>query len=214
MALSSGLCIRLRNNKPYLSPGECDPDYLVVRPYRGVFVSREPLTPARTYYGEEYIDFYTINRLNLSHYYIYLNRKIKMKKTHDINLFNGFLKAGEYEELETAFENYVSMYIKRCFTACIMSANLIGDIFSFIKIFRNLKNVDGIYVGEGISIYVKSPWRHSIIVEISSSPSASELFKQMSSELFKIAHGVHWVYFGRSAFGRSPLLDVFFPKNL
>ncbi|AEA13270.1 hypothetical protein TUZN_1810 [Thermoproteus uzoniensis 768-20] len=204
-----GVCVEYERGGPVIRRDCADIDYLVVEPYKGVSRRAVPASPFSN--GEaEFLDFYIVGGFGLSRYRILVrNGRASLRRIHDVDLFNGFVKSGEYRVVEKAFENYVREYASGCVFGCLASMALAG--VSGIPLPDGAFERRGkIYHAPGLAVYVDTRGRSNTIVEIAASAQKAEDFREITTGLFKEAYGVHWAYMGRLlALSPSMLLDLF-----
>lgn len=213
LLIEGGLCVEYSRGGP-LVKRSCPegPIYLAVEPYRGVRRADSPAAPFRLDRAEMF-EFYVVDGFGLSRYRIVVRRgKASMRRLHEIDLFTGFVKAGEYKPLEKAFENYVRDYVSSCIFGCLASLAFAGlpDAERFAA---GLARRDKIYYAPGLALYIESRGRSSAIVEIAASTPRSNVFRDIVMRMFEEARGLHWAYMGRLTVSTPSLfLDVFMPR--
>lgn len=213
LSVGKGLCVEYSRGGPIVR-WECreGPNYLVVEPYRGVRRVDKPASPYRLD-GSEMFEFYVVDGFGLNRYRIVIkDGKASLRRLHEIDLFTGFVKAGEYRPVERAFENYVRGYVSSCVFGCIASLAFAGlpDAERFAAGFAR-KN--GIYYAPGLALYIESKGRSSAVVEVAASTPKSDVFKHLVMDMFEAARGLHWAYMGKlTVLSPSLFLDVFMTK--
>jgi hypothetical protein len=204
-----GICVEYARGGPLVRRSCEDVDYLVLEPYRGVSRRNAPARPFSDS-AVEFFDFYVVGGFGLGGYRMVVRGgRASLRRIHEIGLFNGFVKSGEYRAVEKAFENYVREYASSCIFGCLASMALAG--LSEVPLPKAaLERRGRIYYAPGLAVYVESRGRSSAVVEIAASAQRADEFREMAVGLFREAYGVHWAYMGRLlALSPSMLLDVF-----
>ncbi|MEZ0249230.1 MAG: hypothetical protein ABWJ97_08130 [Thermoproteus sp.] len=207
------LCISYGREGPAVGK-KCEPDYLVVEPYRGTFVSRSQADFFKAPGGIEFTDFYVVDRLGLKRYRL-LRRgdKASLRRIHEVDLFTGFVKSGAYRDVERAFENYVREYTSTCIFGCLASLALAG-ISKVDDITDGLESRGKIYYTSGLALYVDLKARSNAVVEVVASAPKADAFRRIVFRLFGEASGVHWAYMGKlTVLSPSLLLDLFMSRR-
>ncbi|MEL9990910.1 MAG: hypothetical protein QXP98_10090 [Thermoproteus sp.] len=207
------LCISYGREGPTVG-GKCEPDYLIVEPYRGTFLSRSQADFFKAPGGIEFVDFYVVDRFGLKRYRLLRRRdRASLRHIHEIDLFTGFIKSGVYRDVERAFENYVREYTSTCIFGCLASLALAG-ISKIDEITDGLESRGKIYHTSGLALYVDLKARSNAIVEVVASAPKVDAFRRIVFRLFEEASGVHWAYMGRlTVLSPSLLLDIFMSRR-
>lgn len=189
-----------------------EPSYLVVEPYMGVRRADKPASPYKLD-GSEVFEFYMVDGFSLKRYRVVVrDNKASLRRLHEIDLFAGFVKVGEYKPVEKAFENYVRGYISSCVFGCLASLALAG-LLDAEKFAAGLARKNGVYYAPGLALYIENKGRSSAVIEVAASTPKSDIFRRIVMDVFEEARGIHWAYMGKLiASSPSLFLDVFMPK--
>lgn len=207
LPLEGGLCVELDGGiRVWRS---CRGDYLEVLPYRGVARREEPV-PMALLGGLRQVDFYASEGMSLKHYVVTLQGgKARLRAVDWVELFDGFVKEGEWAEVERAFENHLRQYVSSCVLGCVASLAAVGG----------RPPVDGmerrgeLYLAPGLAVYIRQRSRHVTVVEAAAHVAASEAFRRVVWEAFRGARALHWAALGRLRAARPSLfLDVFLSR--
>lgn len=187
----------------------CRGDYLEVLPYRGV-ERREGPAPMAALGGMRQADFYAVDGMAFRHYVVTVQgRRVRLKAVEWVELFDGFVKEGEWREVEKAFENHLRQYISACLLGCVASLALVGGRPPV----EGLERRGELYLAPGLAVHVRRRSRHVTVFEVVAHVAASEAFRSLVLDAFRGAEALHWAALGRLKVARPSLfLDVFLSR--
>jgi hypothetical protein len=186
---------------------------LAVEPYRGVFPGSSPLKPAEAA-SAKFLDFYAVSGFGIAKYrLVERGKRMSLRRSHEVELFNGFVKAGEYKELEKAFENWVRAYAASCIFGCAASLGAAADIEAVAGLARGARRMGDIFYKSGLAIYIEPHSRSSVVVEAVAAVSAVDEFRALLMAVLEASNGLHWAYMGRLLRSKpSAYIDLFLPR--
>lgn len=207
------LCVEAGPEGPLIVAG-CEPDYLVVEPYRGVRAASAHLEPA-SFGAAKFLEFYLVSGFGVHKFKLVVEQsgRAKLRRSYEVELFNGFIKSGQYKELERAFENFVRAYAGSCILGCAASLGLAIDPSNLFDLSAGMRKIDGLYHEPGIALYVEERSRSSAVLEVVASTAVVYKFRRILMRAFEESEGLHWAYMGRLVRSRPSIyIDVFLPR--